>query len=84
MSLVDTNKLIGQYLQTSSTVVDPLIVLVGARIYCPRLPEKATLPAISYFTRGGVADAEVPSIFSELLLPLEGIAVKIKELISAT
>ncbi len=64
MSLVDTNRLIRQYLQTSSTEVDPLIALIGARLYCPRLPENATLPAISFFTRGGIADAEVPNIFS--------------------
>ena len=63
-NLVDTNTLIRNYLLTSSILTDPLIALLGSRLYCPRLPEKATLPAISYFTRGGVADAEVPSIFS--------------------
>jgi len=64
MSLVDTNHLIQKYLTTSSTQTDPLIALVGTRIYHLRLPEKATLPAISYFTRGGTADPEVPNIFS--------------------
>ena len=64
MSLVDTNRLIRQYLQTSSATNDPLIALIGVRLYCPRLPENATLPAISYFTRGGMADAEVVHIAS--------------------
>lgn len=64
MSLVDTNRLIRTYLLTSSITNDPLIALIGDRLYCPRLPENAALPAISYFTRGGTADAEVPNIFS--------------------
>ncbi len=64
MSLVDTNRLIRTYLTTSSTEVDPLRAKVGARIYCPRLPEDVTLPAISYISRGGSADPDVPNIFS--------------------
>lgn len=65
--MVDTNRLIRTYLLESSALTDPLIALIGGdnpRLYCPRLPEKATLPAVSFFTRGGSADAEVPSIFS--------------------
>jgi len=67
MSLVDTNILIRTYLLTSSVTNDPLIALIGGaspRIYCPRLKEGATLPAISYFTRGGTADFNVVHIFS--------------------
>ena len=64
MSLVDTNRLIRTYLLTASVLNNPLIALIGSRLYCPRLPENATLPAISFFTRGGKADAEVPNIFS--------------------
>ena len=68
MSLVDTNRLIRTYLTTSSVLADPLILLLGGlgseRIYCPRLPENATLPAISFFSRGGSASAELPHIFS--------------------
>ena len=64
MSLVDTNRLIRDYLTTSSTETDPLILLVSTRIYCLRLPEDVVLPAISYFTRGGIADPAVPNIFS--------------------
>lgn len=66
--MVDTNALIRAHLLTSSVLTDPLIALIGGiaspRLYCPRLPENAILPAVSFFTRGGVADAEVPSIFS--------------------
>ena len=62
MSMADTNSIIRSYLTTSSTKVDPLIALVGARIYCPRLPENASLPAISFFTRGGTSTPYIPGI----------------------
>ena len=62
--MVDTNIIIRTYLLESSVLTDPLILLIGDRLYCPRLPENATLPAISFFTRGGTADAEVPTVFS--------------------
>ena len=68
MSLVDTNRLIRTYLTTSAALTDPLLNLIGGvanpRLYCPRLTSDATLPAISYFTRGGIASAELPHIFS--------------------
>ena len=64
MSLVDTNRLIRDYLQMSSATNDPLIALIGERLYCPRLPENCALPAIGYFTRGGNADVNVVHIFS--------------------
>lgn len=67
MSLVDTNVLLRTYLLTSSSLTDPLIALIGGaspRLYCPRLPENAVLPAIGFFTRGGSASPEVPGIFS--------------------
>ncbi len=64
MSLVDTNELIRTYLQTPSVTNNPLIALIATRLYCPRLPENATLPAVSYLTRGGVADPDVVHIFS--------------------
>jgi len=62
MSLPDTNKIIRDYLTTSSTKVDPLIALVGARIYCPRIPENGTLPAVSYSTRGGSSTPYIPDM----------------------
>lgn len=46
--MIDTNKVIKKYLDDGIGGVIP-------RIYCPRLPEKAVLPAITFFTRGGSA-----------------------------
>jgi len=36
--------------------------VVGTRIYVPRLPENATLPALGFFTRGGDANPYIPKI----------------------
>lgn len=65
MAIADTNAIIRTYLTTSSTLVDPLITLVGERIYCPRLPEKIDLadgPAIGFFVRGGVSTPYIPGM----------------------
>ena len=62
MSISDVNVIIRDYLTTSSTLADPLIALVGERIYIPRLPENATLPAIGFFGRGGVSHPYIPGI----------------------
>ncbi|MCJ7669569.1 MAG: DUF3168 domain-containing protein [Dehalococcoidia bacterium] len=49
--MIDTNQVIRTYLLT-----DPILAgLVGTKIYCPRVPEKTVLPAISFFTRGGTS-----------------------------
>ncbi len=64
MSLVDTNRLIRQYLTTAAALTNPLIALVAERVYIPRLPENATLPAVSLFTRGGSADPNYPKYAS--------------------
>lgn len=58
MTIADTNSIINTYLQAATT----LIALVGTQIYCPRLPHNATLPAVSYFTRGGSATPYIPGI----------------------
>lgn len=58
MAIADTNKIIRDYLLTDTA----LVALVGQRIYCPRLPENATLPAIGYFTRGGTSTPYIPGI----------------------
>ncbi len=64
MTLVDTNRLIRTYLITAAALTNPLIALVSERVYCPRLPENATLPAVSFFTRGGSADPHYPKYAS--------------------
>lgn len=60
--MLDTNKVIRTYLAADAG----LIALVGTplpvRIYCPRLPENATLPAIGFFTRGGTSTPYIPGM----------------------
>ena len=58
MSMADTNGIIRAYLAADTG----LTALVGARIYCPRLPENATLPAVGFFTRGGTATPYIPDM----------------------
>ena len=58
MAIADTNAIIKSYLDTCTT----LTALVSTRIYCPRLPENATLPAVSFFTRGGTSTPYIPGI----------------------
>jgi len=58
MSIADTNSIIRTYLITCAT----LTALVGTRIYCPRLPENAILPAVSFFTRGGTSTPYIPGL----------------------
>jgi len=60
MAIADTNTIIRAYLATCTT----LTALVGTRIYCPRLPENATLPAVSFFSRGGTSTPYIPGIVS--------------------
>lgn len=56
--MIDTNSIVRTYLATQAMLTG----LVGARIYCPRLPEKATLPAVSFFTRGGASTPYIPGM----------------------
>ena len=58
MAIGDVNSIIKAYLDTCTT----LTALVSTRIYCPRLPENATLPAVSFFTRGGTSTPYIPGI----------------------
>ena len=61
MTLPDSNTIIRAYL--ADAVANPaLAALVGSRIYCPRLPENATLPAIGFFTRGGTSTPYIPDL----------------------
>ncbi|MCK5236327.1 MAG: hypothetical protein KAR06_05000 [Deltaproteobacteria bacterium] len=54
----DTNSIIREFLVNQAT----LTAIVGTRIYCPRLPENATLPALGFFTRGGTSTPYIPGI----------------------
>ena len=66
MSLMDTNAVILKYLSTASAATNPLLALVKAggitRIYCPRAPENAILPNVTFFTRGGISTPYIPDI----------------------
>ncbi len=53
----DVNAIMVAYLKTQ-----PLATLVGNRIFCPRLPEKTTLPAVGLFVRGGSSTPYIPPI----------------------
>jgi len=54
----DVNAIVRAYLLTQSDVT----ALVGGRIYCPRLPENAIMPAIGYRVRGGNSHAYIPPL----------------------
>ena len=54
----DTNSIIREYLANETTLTD----IVDTRIYCPRLPENATLPALGFFTRGGSSTPYIPGL----------------------
>ena len=57
--MVDTNLVIGDYLVS----MPALTALVSTRIYAANpLPQNATLPCISFFTRGGSSIPSVPKI----------------------
>jgi len=61
MAIADTNSIVRAYLVTCGT----LTALIGGatpRIYCPRLPENTTLPALGFFTRGGSSNPYIPGI----------------------
>ena len=64
MVIADSNAIIRSYLTTASPAVNPLIALIGERVYCPRLPENATLPAVGFFTRGGESTPYIPGIIT--------------------
>ncbi len=54
----DSNTIIRTYLLAQSTLTD----VVSTRIYVPRLPEDTELPAIGFFTRGGINNPYIPGI----------------------
>lgn len=54
---MDVNAIVKKYL-------DGQLGLAGVGIYCPRLPEKATLPALGFFVRGGSSTPYIPQLVS--------------------
>ncbi len=60
--IADTNKIIRAYLITQATLTGFVGGALTPRIYCPRLPENADLPAVSFFTRGGISNPHIEKI----------------------
>ena len=58
--IADSNRIIREYLLTCTTLTALLSSVTS--IHCPRLPENAKLPAISFFTRGGVNNPHIPGM----------------------
>ena len=56
--IADINAIIRAYLLTYTELTN----LVAGRIYSPRLPENATLPAVGFFARGGLSTPYIPGI----------------------
>jgi len=56
--MIDTNVVLRAHLAGNAA----LVALVGAKIYCPRLPENTALPAVNFFTRGGLSTPYIPGI----------------------
>lgn len=61
LELPDSNAIIRAYLLTQP-VLCALVSASPPRIFCPRLPVGTTLPAISFFTRGGNSTPYIPDI----------------------
>ena len=61
MSLPDTNAVVRAYL-TADEGIKAFFAPDAPRIYCPRLPEGAILPAIGFFTRGGSSTPYIPDM----------------------
>ena len=58
MSIGDVNAILRAYLAAQTT----LTAVVGTQIYCPRVPEGVTLPALAFFTRGGTSNPHIPDL----------------------
>lgn len=55
--MIDTNAVLSEYLKSTGT---PLYALVGARVYCPRLPAKYAnaQAAVEFMRAGGTSKLE--------------------------
>ncbi|MCJ7828161.1 MAG: hypothetical protein MUP81_00275 [Dehalococcoidia bacterium] len=60
--MIDTNAVIRTYLAADAGLITLVGTPLPVRIYCPRLPENAVLPAIGFFTRGGTSSPYIPGM----------------------
>jgi hypothetical protein len=58
--MIDVNAVLRQHLASDSAIT----ALVEQRVYVPRLPENAGLPAIGLFVRGGASTPYIPGILT--------------------
>ena len=62
MSLPDTNTILRTYLLTQTALMTLITTGAVKRIYCPRAPENAKLPNVTFFTRGGHSTPYIPDL----------------------
>ena len=62
--MMDSNQVVRAYLASGAGLTAPLVALVGTRIYSPRLPENTALPALGFFTRGGMSTPYIPDVIT--------------------
>ena len=58
--IADSNRIIREYLLTCTTLTALLSSVTS--IHCPRLPKNAKLPAVSFFSRGGINNPHIPGM----------------------
>ena len=61
--MIDTNVILRAYLAADLGII-ALFAPDPPRVYCPRLPENAKLPAVGLFVRGGSSTPYIPGIVS--------------------
>ena len=61
--IADVNQILRSYLVNNVDII-ALFAPDSPRVYCPRLPENAKLPAVSLFVRGGSSTPYIPGILT--------------------
>jgi len=59
--VADVNEIVRSYLVANAEII-AFFAPDSPRIYCPRLPENAQLPAVGLFVRGGSSSTYIPNI----------------------
>jgi len=59
--VADVNEIVRAYLVADAEII-ALFAPDAPRVYCPRLPENASLPAVGLFVRGGSSSPYIPGI----------------------
>ena len=59
--VADVNEIVRAYLVSNADII-AFFAPDAPRVYCPRLPENAKLPAVGLFVRGGSSSPYIPNI----------------------